>query len=226
MSRRQIVPASLLVSIAAGLMIFALSATGAAEGEGGSPQSVEVAADSLPCTKPDEPTNFTAFSAGGNPLGIPLTATLRRCDECPTDGPISANYVSYIYGDCKYLRPAGVEGGCRPPLEIQTWPACQRSLADYTYEGRPYPYEELSREDAAEVAGFEEGSRLEVYSGASTIVVFANDPAVAEKVLPLLRPQTADSPPAREAAELERQAPAELAAPASGATEGELQCGG
>ena len=139
-------------------------------------------------------------------------------------GEPGADYVSYIYGDCEYLKSENIEGGCAPPLEVQTWPACRRSLANYTYEGKAYPYEPLPDERGAEVASFEEGGRLELYSGSSTVVVFANDPALAQKVLSLLRPQAPDSPPATRASELDTDVPQELAAPEPGATEGKLTC--
>lgn len=127
--------------------------------------------------------------------------------------------------EAKRLIPENGNGGCAPPLEVQTWPACRRSVANYTYEGKPYPHEPLPDERGAEVAGFEEGGRLEVYSGSSAVVVFANDPAVAQKVLSLLRPQAPDSRPATRASELETEVPQELVAPDPGATEGKLACG-
>jgi hypothetical protein len=229
-SRRLLLPLTLGL-LGASLLFLVLNARGASEdgggdagGQPGAAPASETADDSMPCTSPGQPTNFEAFSAGGSPLGLPLTATLRRCDIGTEEGEPGANYVSYIYGECEYRNPENGDGGCAPPLEVQTWPACRRSLANYTYEGKPLPHEPLPDERRAEVAGFEEGGRLEVYSGSSTVVVFANDPEVAQKVLSLLRPQAPDSPPATRASELETEIPQELVAPDPGATEGKLAC--
>lgn len=149
---------------------------------------------------------------------------LRRCDAATEIGEPGANYVSYIYGECRYLEQTDGDTGCSPPLEVQTWPACQRSVADYEYEGRPYPYRPLPNERGATAASFEGGWRLEVYSGASTVVIFANQEAVAMKALSLLRPQATDSAPALRSADLETPTPDRLAAPVAGATEGSLPC--
>lgn len=204
---------------AAGLLFLTLGASGAVEGDGAPATS---ASDSMLCTDPRQATNFEVFSLGGSPLDLTLAASLRRCDTPTELGEPGANYVSYIYGDCE-LRDAG-DTGCAPPLEIQTWPACQRSLSDYSFEGSLLPHEALPSERGAQVVSFEDGMRLEVYTGASTVVVFANQPAVALKVLSLLRPAADDSPPARQAGELETSVPERLDPPDQGATEGQLSC--
>lgn len=230
-SRRLLLPLTLGL-LGASLLFLVLNASGAPESSGrdgggqlAAAPANETADNPMPCTSPDQATNFEAFSAGGSPLGLPLTATLRRCDIATEEGEPGANYVSYIYGTCEFRNAENGDGGCAPPLEVQTWPACRRSVANYTYEGKPYPHEPLPDERGAEVAGFEEGGRLEVYSGSSTVVVFANDPAVAQKVLSLLRPQAPDSRPATRASELETEVPQGLVAPDPGATEGKLACG-
>jgi hypothetical protein len=210
-----------VVLAAALLALTVAGATGEEQSEPAQGQSAAPpSAESLPCTKANEATNFEVFSAGPSPTGLPLTAALRRCDVY-TGG---ANYVSYIYGDCEYRNPVNSDGGCEPPLEIQTWPACQRSLAEYTYEGKPYPHTDLARDGDAEVAEFEDGSRVEVYTGSATIVVFSTDPSVAKKVLPLLRPQQEGASPAARSSELDTKAPQGLPAPAPSATEGDLTC--
>jgi len=207
-----------LVLSAAGLLLT-LGASGAVVGDGKPGAS---ASRSMLCTDPSQATNFEVFSLGGSPLDLTLAASLRRCDTPTELGEPGANYVSYIYGACE-PRATG-DTGCSPPLEIQTWPACQRSLSDYSFEGSPLPHEMLPSERGAQVASFEDGMRLEVYTGASTVVVFANQPAVALKVLSLLRPAAEDSPPARQAGELETTVPESLDPPDQGATEGKLSC--
>jgi hypothetical protein len=179
--------------------------------------------EALPCTAPVEPTNFEVFSAGPSVAGIPFETFTRRCGgTTPIDEP-PANYTNYIYGDCQ---PQGSEGSCEPPLEIQTWPACQRSLADYSYEGKPMPYRRLPDLGDAEVVEieFEFGPRIEVYTKTSTIVIFAVRPDLAEAALDQLRSQGLDEPPAIKPGELEGPPDKTLGPPTGGATEGELSC--
>jgi hypothetical protein len=176
----------------------------------------------LPCTGPREAVNFETFSAGAAPVGLPLTETIRRCDE--GSGDAGANYVSYIYGDCMIAESAT---GCSPPLEVQVWPACQRSLADYSFEGRPLPHRKLPSDDAAEVVEFAFGldNRIEVYTRSSTIVIFANQIALARKAVGLLRPIARGKPPLTNPAALAATPVQGLAAPAEGSIEGQLSCG-
>lgn len=223
------VSAALIAALGlAALLVLSIDRADSASGEDPSAPTGQAAsspvAESLPCTGPSEAVNFTVFSLGPEPAGLPLTATIRRCDSHDTAVSVSANYVSYIYGDCAYRDPEAGEGGCRPPLEVQSWPACQRSLADYSLEGGEYPHRELSSEGGADVLEFEEGGRIEVYTGTATVVIFANQPALARKAVALLRAQQAGAPPARNAAALDAPVPYELVAPSQGATKGELEC--
>lgn len=179
--------------------------------------------EALPCTGPRQPINFEVFSAGPTVDGLPLTGTARRCDPGALADESPANYVSYIYGHCEIE-----EGntGCAPPLEIQTWPACQRSLGDYTFEGKPMPYRRLPSIEGAQVVEIEFpfGRRFEVYTGSSTIVIFAADPAVVQAALEALSSQEEGNPPETKPAELAQEQPGGLAPPVAGATEGDLKC--
>lgn len=56
---------------------------------------------------------------------------IRRCDAPYACESVRANYVSYIYGSCD-VDPDIDGSACVPPVEIQTWPACERSYADLT----------------------------------------------------------------------------------------------
>jgi hypothetical protein len=179
--------------------------------------------EALPCTGAEKPINFEIFSVGPSIAGVPLTDFKRRCGgTTPADEP-PANFTNYFYGDCEI---EGSATGCAPPLEIQTWPACQRSLGDYSYEGKPIPYRELSKLGDAEVAEIEFmfEPRIEVYTGSSTIVIFAENPALARKALGQLRSQEVGSPPATTANELRGPPDHDLAPPSDRATEGELSC--
>jgi hypothetical protein len=179
--------------------------------------------EALPCTGPKDPINFEIFSAGPEVAGLPLTATVRRCDTAVPAYEAPANRITYIYGTCEI--PEG-EAGCAPPLEVQTWPACQRNKGGYTFEGEPLPYRELSRRGGAEVVefNFELESRIEVYTKSSTVVIFADDRDLALKAVELLTPQKKGTPPAMNRSELRGAPPETLGPPLDGATEGKLQC--
>ena len=106
---------------------------------------------------------FPLFSAGDSVDGQPLTAVLRRDDR--------AKYVSFVYGDCE----AEDDKGCAPPAEVQVWPACRRNLALYdgaaTSAASPEP--ERVRVRGVPGAFFEGGTRLELETGHSLVVIFA-----------------------------------------------------
>lgn len=120
---------------------------------------------------------FPLYFAGERVESLPLVAILRRSD--------TANYVSFVYGDCA---PVGSDQGCAPPAEIQVWPACSRhaGLYDEAAPGAPAP--EQARIRGVPGAYFEDGTRLELYARASTIVVFARSREDARRLAEALRP--------------------------------------
>lgn len=177
--------------------------------------------EALPCTASRAPVNFETYSVGPSINGLPLTYTERRCGG----GPVAArvNYLSYIYGDCSI--PPG-EGGCRPPLEIQTWPACQRFLAKYSFRSKPLPHRFLSTGEGAEVVefSFAAGSRIEVYTKASTVAIFAADRDRAVEAVDMLRQEERQKPPAISPEDLRKERPNQLEPPEQGSLEGALSC--
>jgi hypothetical protein len=179
--------------------------------------------EALPCTGLDEPTNFEVFSAGPSPAGLSLNTVRRVCGASTPADEAPANFTSYIYGDCQIADDAT---GCKPPLEVQTWPACQRALGNYSFDGKPIPYTRLPSRSGAEVVEihFMFGSRIEVYTKSSTVVLFAESPTLAREALGLLQSQETDKPPATRASELEESPEEGLEPPVDRATEGELQC--
>lgn len=184
-------------------------------------------ADALPCTGPSEVTNFTFYSLGSAFESLPLEALLRRCDQpdpvyFPMEGG-RANYVAYIYGTCIPESPSednSDPGGCAPPLEIQTWPACERSLSDYELEpGEPYPHEALEIRGVP-AASFDDGTRIELYAGESTVVIFGDDPDQVLRAANAVEPEPIDRP-------LGVSAPtpaSELQTPPETALDGTLPC--
>lgn len=220
---------------AAALFSAVTIATGAVGGtnpvSGGRQPSVWVsthdrvlAHEALPCTGPNDPTNFEIFSAGPAVAGLPLSAILRRCDAAAPAYEAPANQFTYVYGHCE--SPPTGESGCAPPLEVQTWPACQRYPAGYSFDGKPLPSRELPKRGGAEVVEFDFAleSRIEVYTKSSTIVIFADSPELARKAVELLTPQQAGKRPVANAADLRGPPPERLGPPTDGAMEGDLEC--
>jgi hypothetical protein len=182
-----------------------------------------LAKETLPCTGMNQAPPFEVFSAGPTPRDLPLTGTTRRCDQAtPKTYGWPNNYVGYSYGDCEI--PTGATG-CSPPLTVQTWPACQRSEADYSLEGGPLPHHDLPDLGEAKVVEFTfPSSRIEVYTGATTIVIYAADRELARDALALLRPQPRGAAPATHSAALRGAPSNQLAPPDPGSIQGELKC--
>lgn len=179
--------------------------------------------EALPCTGLKAPINFEVLSAGSQVAGLPMTDTIRRCDTASPADESPANRITYVYGDCEL--PEG-EGGCAPPLQIQTWPACQRSKAGYSFEGKPLPFRRLPSHGGAEVVEFNFAleSRIEVYTKSSTVVIFADNRELALEAIESLAPQEVGEVPVTNPANLRGAPPAGLAAPSDGAVEGDLPC--
>jgi hypothetical protein len=104
---------------------------------------------------------FRLFSAGLAVDGLPLRAVLRRDD--------AASYVSFVYGDCD----AEDDAGCAPPAEVQVWPVCRRSLAPYDGNTVRSLAPERVVPRGVPAAFFDGGTRLELETGRSHVVVFA-----------------------------------------------------
>jgi hypothetical protein len=122
----------------------------------------------LACTAADQLPNFDRFWLGASFEGLPLTDILRRCDVPYPGEPIRANFVSYLYGDCT----ADTDIGCNLPLEVQTWPLCERDPSMYQDEpGVPAELDWTTIQGTRAVI-FDEGFHVELYTAASTVVIF------------------------------------------------------
>ena len=91
--------------------------------------------------------------------------------------------LTFIYGDCE---PAGDDGGCAPPLEVQIWPIERRppgiissmvACRKVTVRGAP--------------GAFFSGD-LDLYVGKQTVVIFADSAKRALRAAEALRPVDAD----------------------------------
>ena len=118
-------------------------------------------------------TDFPLYDVGESFQGWPLVAVLRRKDTGRFAGEhIRPNYVSFIYGDCL----ATDDQGCAPPLEIQISPACLYTPADIAL-----PAEARLKIRGVTSSVFEEGAKLALVAGRSTVTIYgrARDDVVA-----------------------------------------------
>jgi hypothetical protein len=181
----------------------------------------------LPCTRFSEPLNFPDFSVGSEFLGIRLSTVQRLCLTYSAPNTIRPNFMNYMYGDCELAPAKGekyVEGGCAPPLQIHSYPACERSLADYQVdENTPYPHAEPQTLPGGAIqVSFDGGTRVEIYTGQSTIVIFGDDPELVARAAQSVR---RDQPaPAVGTPTTSDETAAEFPPPAEGAISGDLQC--
>jgi hypothetical protein len=172
----------------------------------------------LECTGAQEPANFRIYSAGREFDGLPLTTVIRRCDNADPMG--SANYVSYIYGTCTPQPAPGkdyVDSGCAPPLEIQTWPSCERTFGHYQGSARARMRPELRGVPVAEVDDW-----VELYTADSTVVVFGTDPERVERAIAAVQPLERGASPATFPPRLQRAT--SLPAPEPGALSVGKEC--
>jgi hypothetical protein len=145
--------------------------------------------------------------------GLPLVAKLRRLSKPGRGEAFGADFYSYLYGQCSLN--AGEDGGCPAPIEVQSWAACKRNLSVYTLtpDGKPLPRKQFVLRGVP-AALFEEGNRLEVYTGTTTIVIFGNDPKQIRRAADQLRTLKGSPPKPGEP----------LPPPADGALQGTLPC--
>jgi hypothetical protein len=110
-----------------------------------------------------------------------------------------------VYGRCAGPR-------CYPPAQIQVYPACARNFSLYSrYGGLGGPVLQSTQVRGAPAAWI--NNRLEIQTGASTIVVFGDTPGRVERIADELRGLNV-------AVEPDDQLPPA----AEGATEGRLTC--
>jgi hypothetical protein len=113
---------------------------------------------------------FPLYDAGDAVSGYPLVGI--QYDQNP-------DVVTFVYGDC--LPPEG-EGGCAPPVSIQIWNACSRNPSSYL-QSMASPVGDKTAIRGVPAAFFEGGNRLEIQTGRSTVVIFANSPAPVARAL-------------------------------------------
>ena len=132
--------------------------------------------------------SFPVYYPGDVVAGLPLTTIIRSHNA----GPVPD--IDFIYGDC-----TGADS-CAPPLEVQVWPTCARNLAVYATTTAPVPVPQAAAPVPATVrevpaAFLEDSRRLEIQTGISTIVIFAENREQALQVADSLRGLNVDVGP-------------------------------
>jgi hypothetical protein len=139
-----------------------------------------------PCLQRHHLPTFTAYSLGASFAGLSRTNMSRSCYAPPPGrlvgtGSGSVTWVSdAVYGTCT---PEGFEGGCGPPLDVQSWPECDRNFSSNgTVESaktlRPTTSDALTGSYKIPAVQLEKGlsNRIEMYTGTTTIVIFTDGP--------------------------------------------------
>ena len=197
-------------ALAVGVGVYAYGARGSE----GVPPAFDAEHTDLTPTEARAFTDFALYSLGDSFEGLPLVAITRRLDPpiSEFDVPLThrANFVNHIYGDCEAVS----DSGCAPPLQIQVWPACERTLSSYslTPAGDPFPHERTTVRGVP-AAFFEDGGRLELYSSDVTIVIFGLGKEHVRRAAEALQPVNTAASAARN-----------LPSPVPGALEGKLEC--
>ncbi len=155
-------------------------------------------------------TSYTVYWLGTSFEGLKFTKKIRRLEKPARGETFGADFVTYLYGTCK----PDSDGGCPIPLEVQSWAACKRNLSVYslTPDGRPLPHERLKIRGVP-AALFEDGTRLEIYTGETTVVIFGSAEAQLKRAADAMRPVSGHGKPG-----------SPLPAPAPGALTGKLRC--
>jgi hypothetical protein len=157
----------------------------------------------LDCTGDDERPNFQTYSLGESFEGLAVTARIRNCEPPKPPWPYRANFVSHIYGDCELSETSGEGPHCAPPLEIQSWPLCERNPQRYLegQQGSPLLSGAAAEEEltirGVPAAIYDEGQVLEVYTGTTTVAIFGDDRAqvrrAAENLVRVQLPSALDT---------------------------------
>jgi hypothetical protein len=165
---------------------------------------------------------YRVYYAGEEVAGLPLEAVTGQVQR----GYKRSTVWNFGYGDCDPPSGFFAEGGCSLPLQIQNWSTCYRWAGMFTRSqnayglfdprrakaarNRPRPFD-FRGAKAARGAG---GSALEIFTGRTTVVIWAHRRKVAKSA-------------ARQLLNVRQAQPsAPLPPPAPGSLQGKLPCQG
>jgi len=201
---RAIVVVLVMVALGGAAAVWMLSTGGGADATGAS-AAIAGAAD---C----DAVEFDRYDAGAAVDGFTKGKTTRQC-EPDVGAPTRLNMVVTVYGSCN---PPGSDGGCAPPLQVQSWPSCEHNLALYEkYPGRSTKKYTRTTIRVVPATILQGGRRIELYTAKTTLVVFgeraALTAAAAERLTGVHQGRVV-------------RATDDLPEPAAGALEGKLAC--
>ena len=145
---------------------------------------------------------FRVYFAGRDVDGLPLTGASQA-----EHGRVGTE-VTFGYGDCDPPDGLFAEGGCSLPLSVQNWSTCYRWASQLHKPPRLFNFRGAK---ATRGAG---GSQLEIFTGRTTIVIWAHERNVARSAARQLRN-----------VQTKRSAPT-LPPPKPGSLQGRLPCQG
>lgn len=139
---------------------------------------------------------YVAYHAGMDAYGVLLDVATQFC-EFPDAGNLAGRnvFVTYRYGNCE---PPLQEGGCTSQIEVQSGPLCDRHPALYReFENGPVAYSSYTvRGVPAAMFTDDLGVILEIYTGMTTVAVFAPSSGLALTVAQELQEAVATDVPA------------------------------
>lgn len=105
--------------------------------------------------------------------------------------------VTYLYGECPTLSASEIEseGGCLPPIEVQSTPLCEKHVGLYLDpELGAWEYESKTIKGVP-AASFDGGRILEIYTGTTTITIYGDDALQVLRFADALRLSVAENIP-------------------------------
>lgn len=144
---------------------------------------------------------FHVYYAGEEVAGLPLTSI----SEHPPvrDGDERSSFWNFGYGDCT----PPPDGGCPVPIAVQSWSTCYRWFNMSHRKRKPH----LANLRGAKASGIG-GRELEIFTGRSTVVIFAYSNSLAMAAARQLRKVG------------QTETPALLPPPVPGSLGGKLPC--
>ena len=114
---------------------------------------------------------------------------------------------NFYYGECDPPSGLFAEGGCEPPLQIHNYSTCRRWASLLSDKSAMFDFR------GATAAGGGDGIEdpVEVFTGRTTVVIFAGDRSVAKSA-------------ARQLRNVRQERPSRLPPPVPGSLEGKLPC--
>lgn len=144
---------------------------------------------------------YRVYYAGEEVAGLPL----ENLSKGGWEGNLRVWGWSFIYGRCD--SPPTGDSGCSAPLEIQIWSTCGRWFSSFDRKRRLYDFRGAKATGSGN--GIEEPA--EIFTGRTTVVVFAGDGRIAKAV-------------ARQLRDVRAAKPQSLPPPAPGSLWGKLPC--